>query len=79
MTKADGLPGEKARSIFEDSSGRMWLGSEYDGVVAMGSGGKRLLTPKQGLSGWEVKEMVEERGVLWLATEAGVTRIERGR
>ena len=25
-----------------------------------------------------MKEMVEESGVLWLATEAGVTRIERG-
>jgi ligand-binding sensor domain-containing protein len=76
LTRPSGLAGEKARSLFEDSDGRMWIGSEYDGVVAFRGSARRLFTPNQGLSGWEVKEMVEQSGVLWLATEAGLTRIE---
>ncbi len=77
LTKAEGLAGEKARSIFEDRNGRLWIGSEYDGIAVLEGGRRRLLTPEQGLSGWEVKEMVQDDdGVFWLGTENGVTRIE---
>ena len=34
LTVADGLAGELTRSVYEDNDGRMWIGSEYDGVAA---------------------------------------------
>jgi ligand-binding sensor domain-containing protein len=76
ITKADGLAGEKVRSIFRDSRGRYWIGSEYDGIVA-GDGTKwQLLTPESGLAGWEIKEIVEDPdGFLWFGTEDGVSRV----
>ncbi len=76
-TLADGLAGAKVRSAFEDSKGRLWLGSEYDGAVIM-SGKLRiaLFNTKSGLSSDEVKEIVEDSaGNMWLGTRRGVTRI----
>ena len=79
LTKADGLAGEKVRSLFEDSAGRIWLGSEYDGLALRQDGRFRLFTPGQGLAGWEVKRVVEDpQGIYWLATETGITRIQGG-
>ena len=33
LSKTDGLAGEKVRSLFQDSKGIIWMGSEYDGVT----------------------------------------------
>ena len=66
------------RSLYEDRAGRFWIGSEYDGIAIFEGKIRRVLTPEQGLSGWEVKQVLEDdAGVLWLATEDGITRIER--
>jgi ligand-binding sensor domain-containing protein len=73
---ADGMAGPKIRSIHQDPAGRMWFGSEYDGIVVESGASRRLLTPKEGLAGFEVKHMIEDRhGYFWLATEAGLSRI----
>ena len=38
--------------------------------------GWRILTPDQGMTGWEVKRIAETpNGAFWLATEDGVTMI----
>jgi ligand-binding sensor domain-containing protein len=75
-TMADGMAGPKIRSIHQDPAGRMWFGSEYDGIVLESAASRRLLTPKEGLAGYEVKHMIEDRhGYFWLATEAGLSRI----
>ena len=39
LSVADGLPGANVRSVFEDSGGRLWVGSEYDGLAVLGEGG----------------------------------------
>lgn len=76
LTKAEGLAGEKARTIYQDSGGRIWIGSEYDGIVYSDGGGWRKLTPEDGLAGWEVKSIAEDaRGNYWMGTEDGVTRM----
>jgi ligand-binding sensor domain-containing protein len=65
LTKKDGL------------DGNLWFGSEYDGVAVNVSGDWKVLTPQVGLAGWEVLEIVQDSdGVIWIATENGVSRIE---
>ncbi|UCF37615.1 MAG: hypothetical protein JSU96_01740 [Acidobacteriota bacterium] len=73
----EGLPGEKVRSFFEDSRGRLWVGSEYDGIVIFDDDRHQVLTPEDGLAGWEVKVMVEDPdGVFRMGTEEGISRVE---
>jgi ligand-binding sensor domain-containing protein len=75
-TKAEGLAGEKARTLYLDRAGRLWIGSEYDGIVYREGGGFRRLTPDEGLAGWEVKAIAEDaQGNYWMGTEDGITRM----
>ncbi|SHG47195.1 Two component regulator propeller [Thermosyntropha lipolytica DSM 11003] len=79
LTVEDGLAGEKVRSIFIDSKKRLWFCSEFDGVAIWDGREFRIISRKNGLSGNEVKDMFEDReGNFWLATENGITRIEKG-
>jgi len=84
--RAQGLAGDKVRTIVEDSTGRLWFGSEYDGIVVMAAtdhqatGLTRLawLTEREGLAGPEVKAVLEHpAGTFWLGTNGGLTRIAR--
>jgi ligand-binding sensor domain-containing protein len=73
----NGLMGPRARSIFQDSLGRIWLGSEFEGSAIFDKDKKYFLTPDLGLAGWEVMEMIEDSsGTIWIATENGITRID---
>jgi ligand-binding sensor domain-containing protein len=75
-TVADGLAGGKTRSVYEDTDGRLWFGSEYDGMAVYDGAGFQLYTPQDGLAGWEVKHMIQDiEGVYWLGTENGLSRI----
>lgn len=74
----DGIAGEKIRSLYEDSQGRLWVGSEYDGLCVISKSSKTILTEKDGLSGNEVKSITEDKdGNIWLGTRKGLTRIEK--
>jgi ligand-binding sensor domain-containing protein len=79
LTVADGLAGESTRSVFEDDSGKMWIGSEYDGVAAgYPPGPWRIFAEKDGLAGYEVKIMAQDGdGTYWLGTNSGLSRVER--
>jgi hypothetical protein len=77
LSKDGGMAGDRIRSIFEDAKGRLWFGSEYDGSAVFDGGDFYVLTPHDGLAGWEVMEMLQDSdGIYWLATESGVSRIE---
>ena len=77
LTKENGLAGGKVRSLYEDRDGRLWFGSEYDGIAVYTDNRWQVITPNYGLAGWEVKEMVQDSdGVYWLGTEKGLSRIE---
>ncbi|WP_418790275.1 ligand-binding sensor domain-containing protein [Phosphitispora sp. TUW77] len=71
-----GLPGAKVRSIYQDKSGVVWFGMEYDGLACRKDGRWQVLTKEDGLSGNEIKTMLEDSsGNFWLGTENGVTVI----
>lgn len=72
----DGLAGARTRSIFQDATGTLWFGSEYDGISRYDGHSWQVLTPQDGMSGWEVKVMLQSPGGdLWFGTENGLTRL----
>lgn len=77
-SKKDNLAGEKVRSLYEDSEGNLWIGSEYDGVAIWNKENKRIITTEDGLCNLEVKSVLQdENGVIWIGTRDGITRIEK--
>lgn len=79
LQKSDGLAGAKIRSLFEDSKGRLWVGSEYEGLAILADGGSTIMTKKNGLSNNEVKIIKEEiDGTIWIGTREGLVRIDKG-
>ena len=73
-----GLAGDKVRTIFEDSHGRLWFGSEYDGVALFADSRLAVIDEAGGLAGPEVKAILEyPADTFWLGTNGGLTRIER--
>jgi len=76
LLRSDGLAGDKVRSVFQDASGALWFGSEYDGVARYDGQRWLVLNEKDGLTGMEVKAFLQTQdGDLWLGTENGITRI----
>lgn len=74
--RRQGLAGDKVRSLFEDGRGRLWIGSEYDGVAVFGPHRLAVIDEDGGLAGPEVKAMVEfPADTFWLGTNGGLTRI----
>ena len=75
----DELAGPKVRSIFEDSRGWVWFGSEEDGLVIRHDGETRaLLTQREGLPHLEIMSYLEAAdGAVWIGTLNGLARIER--
>jgi len=79
LTKSDGLAGAKIRSLLEDSKGRLWVGSEYEGLAILINGTSTIMTKKNGLSNNEVKSIKEENdGTIWIGTREGLVRIDKG-
>jgi ligand-binding sensor domain-containing protein len=77
LSKADGLPGEKVRSITRLQDGTILIGSEYDGLLVRGAAKDRVLTTADGLSDDEVKVAVQSSdGRVWLGTRNGIVLME---
>lgn len=72
------LAGLHTRSLFEDSRGRVWIGSEVGGLTIIeGNATVRRLLPEEGLPGGEITAMIEtEDRAVWLGTGRGVLRID---
>lgn len=73
-TKADGLPGEKVRYLFEDNDS-IWITTEYDGVVIWDKQTEqtKYLTEESGLSDNEIKCITKTEGCYWLGGKYGLT------
>ncbi len=76
LKHGDGLAGEKVRSIFQDKTGVLWFGSEYDGLGLLQQGAWMTLGIDEGLSHLEIKTILQDAdGNIWLGTRNGLTRI----
>jgi ligand-binding sensor domain-containing protein len=77
LGKAQGLAGEKVRSLFKDRDGTYWFGSEVDGIAVGKPGDWRVLTTAEGLADNEVKCVLQgDDGRVWLGTRNGVSLIQ---
>ncbi|MFQ5412495.1 MAG: two-component regulator propeller domain-containing protein, partial [Phycisphaerae bacterium] len=73
------LAGPKVRSLYEDSRGWIWIGSECHGLAIRRRDRRDIiLTTDDGLPGMEIMDIVEaDDGAMWLGTNGGVVRIAR--
>jgi signal transduction histidine kinase/ligand-binding sensor domain-containing protein len=62
-----------------DSQGTLWFGFQDGGVARVDndSGGVRLFDSQDGLASGHVNAFFEHRGTLWVATNKGVSRLDR--
>jgi len=76
---ADELAGPKVRSIFEDSRGWVWFGSEQDGLaIRVNDETMVILKEGSGLPHLEVMSFFEAAdNALWIGTLSGLVRIEQ--
>ena len=75
-TARNGLPNNGIRSITEDSSGTIYIGTRYGGLAILKNGKFKTINKSKGLISngiWDVK-VVPNSGV-WLATQEGVQKL----
>jgi signal transduction histidine kinase/ligand-binding sensor domain-containing protein len=79
--KSEGLPGDEPNSIFQDHTGRIWVGFHDSGLLLFaGAGAPRLFTPRDGLPASEIFSIREARGGdLLICARAGLVRMHDGR
>jgi ligand-binding sensor domain-containing protein len=64
-------------SIFEDSKGRFWFGSQQEGVCLYDGSQFKYYTVSDGLSGNQVRTIQEDQaGVMWFGTGEGITSFD---
>lgn len=65
------------RSIFEDSKGRFWFGSQQEGVSVYDGSEFTYYTVSDGLSDNQVRTIQEDQtGVMWFGTGNGITSFD---
>ena len=68
-----------ARTIFEDSSGNFWIGSNDEGIHKVSSSGVETFDTKKGLPNNSIRDFAEDKyHNIWVGTAAGVVYITQG-
>lgn len=71
----DARVSEYIRKVYQDRHGRLWLGTNDDGIAQFDGEKLRYFTTANGLAGSAVRGIVEDdHGALWFATDGGVSR-----
>ena len=76
---ADNLPNNHARALVEDDDGSVWVGMSGTGVARWRPGGFSIVTPSQGLAGFDVRALARDENRIWVATENGLSVFNGGR
>ncbi len=64
------------RVVFEDSRGRLWIGSNDEGLQRMGNDGKSWYSMENGLPNNSIRAIAEDKdGNIWVGTASGVVYI----
>ncbi len=72
-------PGIRVRTVFRDSGGALWIGTEGDGVFRTQNGRQVQYTRRTGLANDFVRAFFESRdGSVWIGTDEGATRWHNG-
>ena len=75
LDTSDGLT--SGRGLFEDSKGRIWVGTNDNGVVLIDHGERTQFTYKEGLSSSSIREFAEDNnGNVFIGTTAGISYVD---
>src|SRR5690606_27221422 len=67
-----GLPSDAVRTLFRDSRGQLWIGTEA-GLARMGRGGLTAFTRDHGLPDGVISQILEDAsGRLWFGSNRGI-------
>jgi ligand-binding sensor domain-containing protein len=73
----DSQIGEYVTSIFEDSKGNLWFGTNGNGIAKYNGEKLQYFTTKDGLPSDRVTAIIEDsKGIYWLSTGEGVTKYD---
>jgi len=73
------LPEINLRSMYEDSKGRFWISTQYDGLILFDrkTGEFEKFTVKDGLLNDFTNNIIEDNdGFIWISTPNGLTRLD---
>lgn len=77
ITAANGLPYNWIYDLFQDSHGRIWIGTWGGGLALFDGKTRRILTKQDGLASNAVTSFAEDgTGRIWIATDAGLNVFE---
>lgn len=77
LDSSDGLT--SGRGLFEDSKGRIWVGTNDNGVVVIDKGQRTHISYKEGLPSSSIRHFAEDHsGNIYVATTSGVCYIDAG-
>ena len=77
LDSSDGLT--SGRGLFEDSRGRIWVGTNDNGVVVIDKGQRTHISYKEGLPSSSIRHFAEDHsGNIYVATTSGVCYIDSG-
>jgi len=79
LTEEDGLPDDRARSVYQDSRGRVWIGTA-DGLALYANGTLRKVTDRGAAQLWDVRSIAENaRGDLWISAGKELLVMKNGK
>ncbi|HUB79111.1 MAG TPA: two-component regulator propeller domain-containing protein [Bryobacteraceae bacterium] len=74
--KAEGLPSDEPNTVFQDHSGRIWVGFHDAGLMLFAPGQPRLFSRREGMPDTEIFSIREAPGGdLLMGTRAGLVRM----
>jgi ligand-binding sensor domain-containing protein len=77
-TTAQGLAGNRVRSIYEDAEGTLWIGTYDEGLSRFRDGKFFNFRVEQGLPNNGVFQILEDgRGYFWISCNKGIYRVSR--
>jgi len=81
-TVKEGLPGPKVRTLYYDSTGRLWIATENDGILLVPNPNSEdvllsgtTIKKENGLPDNEIKQIMEHNGYIYLAARRGIARL----
>ena len=72
----EGLTTNRMAKLLEDREGRLWVGTETDGLVRFSEGSVKTYSVSATTGATQIDVLAEDRkGNLWIGVEAGVLRL----
>ena len=76
-TNLNGMVQDFVRTMYQDTKGNYWFGTNGDGVIRYDGTTLEKFTQNEGFGGTAVRGILEDKnGVLWFGTSGGLTKFD---